>query len=144
MKYHFFDLVLPTLKAFDLGLKLSFYLDNDFWFGLGLRLRLDNWSGLNWNHRAWHWSRCCLYFVLDPLELELEYTYNLNVVKEVKVTDSFLTLPEDDKQCQDEYTWLDCRTNKYLNSLLENCKCLPLNLRLKEQVFHNTYLYKLF
>ena len=69
VKFHtFFYWVLPTLKTFDLGLKLPFYLlwkvsgggwvgglglwyqpkskslDYDFWFGLGLRLRLDSLS----------------------------------------------------------------------------------------------------
>ena len=69
MKFHtFFCWVHPTLKTFDLGLKLPFYLiwkvsgggwvgglglwyqpkskslDFDFWYGLGLRLRLDNFT----------------------------------------------------------------------------------------------------
>ena len=75
-----------------------------------------------------------IYFALDPIELELEYTYNLNVVKEMKVTDSFITLDEDVRQCQDEYTQVECRTKKYLDSIIENCKCLPFDLKLTEQV----------
>ena len=75
-----------------------------------------------------------MYYALDPIELELEYTYNLNVVKEMRVTDSFLSLPKEDIQCQNDATLMDCRTNKYLQYLLEKCKCLPLNLRLANQV----------
>ena len=52
----------------------------------------------------------------------------------MKVTDSFITLDEDVRQCQDEYTQVECRTKKYLDSIIENCKCLPFDLKLTEQV----------
>ena len=42
--------------------------------------------------------------MVDFLKLPLEHEYNLNVVKEIKVTESFLTLDESTKGCQNEET----------------------------------------
>ena len=68
--------------------------------------------------------------------MELEYTYNLNVVKEMKVTDSFLTLSKDVRQCQNDATFAECRTSRYFQALLAECKCLPFNLKLTNQVIY--------
>ena len=58
---------------------------------------------------------------------------SLNVVKEIKVTDSFLTLDEDAKGCQEE-SFNECTTTKYKENIINQCQCLPFQLRLSEEV----------
>ena len=72
--------------------------------------------------------------MLDPLELSLNYSYNLNVLSEVSVTDSFLSLDEDVRNCQERESYVDCITNYYLTNLKKMCGCLPLKLGLEEEV----------
>ena len=71
---------------------------------------------------------------LDPIHLELENRYNLNVLKEITVSNSFLSMEKDVKKCQDVETFNDCVTTKFIRDLKSKCKCLPLNLRLNMKV----------
>ena len=75
---------------------------------------------------------------LEPLHLELENEYNLNVVKEISATELFLSdslfMDKDVRKCQDDETIDECVTGKYINDLKDKCKCLPLNLRINEEV----------
>ena len=57
-----------------------------------------------------------------------EGEYNMNVLKEIKVTYSFLGLDEDTKGCQNEETLHNCTTRLYIDSILKECGCLPLNI----------------
>ena len=66
---------------------------------------------------------------LDPLILHGEGSYNLNVVKDIKVTDSFMSLSQRAKQCQNKEAYLDCKTEEYLHALVDTCKCLPFGLK---------------
>ena len=59
--------------------------------------------------------------------------YSLNVIKEISVTDSFLSLGENIKGCQ-EKSYDDCTTKKYTDTLTDKCQCLPFQLRLNEEV----------
>ena len=52
--------------------------------------------------------------MVDFLKLPLEHEYNLNVVKEIKVTESFLTLDESTKGCQNKETLKVKNTQKIL------------------------------
>ena len=63
-----------------------------------------------------------------------EGEYNINNMKELKVTDSFLGLDKDDRKCQNEETLQNCTTKQYLNTMLGECGCLPLNMKLSHQV----------
>ena len=63
-----------------------------------------------------------------------ENEYNLNVVKEISATESFLSMNRDVSKCQDDETWDECVTRKYINDLKDKCKCLPLSLRLLDKV----------
>ena len=67
--------------------------------------------------------------VLEPLRLFGEGQYNLNVVKEMKVTDSFLTLDPRVRQCQNTFDYEECTTKKYHDALMEQCQCLPFNIK---------------
>ena len=62
-------------------------------------------------------------FLIDSLKLQLGYEYNLNDVKEIQVTDSFLSLDESKRKCQNK------ETNKVKISLL--------SLRLTSWFFRN-------
>ena len=45
------------------------------------------------------------------------------------VTESFMGLSLTVKQCQNKVAYLDCKTEAYLNALINNCKCLPFDLK---------------
>ena len=59
--------------------------------------------------------------------------YNLNVVKEITTTDSFLSLDESIRQCQEE-SYDECTTKKYIKALKNKCQCLPFHIRVTEEV----------
>ena len=63
-----------------------------------------------------------------------ENEYNLNVVKEISATDSFLSMDRDVSKCQDDETFDECATKKHINHLKDKCKCLPLSLSLMDEV----------
>lgn len=71
--------------------------------------------------------------ILEPLELSLEKKYYLNVIKEITVTDSFLSMNKDIKGCQEE-SFNDCTTRIYKNTLMNECQCLPFQLGLLKEV----------
>ena len=74
------------------------------------------------------------YFYTEPLKLSFDYSYNLNAMKEIKAKDSFLTLDRKIIECEDYETYDDCTTKNYMNKLKKNCKCLPFQLRLTNEV----------
>ena len=65
---------------------------------------------------------------LDPVILSGEGEFDLNILKEVEVTNSFMGLPLDDRKCQNEENFLDCSTRNHLENVLENCGCLPMSI----------------
>ena len=65
-------------------------------------------------------------------KLKLENSYNLNVIKEIRVTDSFLSMDKDIKGCQKE-SYDDCTRRKYLKTLINRCQCLPFHLNFIDQ-----------
>ena len=70
----------------------------------------------------------------DPIHLELENRYNLNVLKEITASNSFLSIEKDVRKCQDVETFNECVTTKFIHDLKSKCKCLPLDLRLNMKV----------
>ena len=66
--------------------------------------------------------------------LSVEGSFNLNILKEIKVTESFNKLDEDIKKCQNVETYNECTTRNYIYQLKRKCGCLPLALRLSDQV----------
>ena len=65
-----------------------------------------------------------------------EGEYNLDALKEIKVTDSYLGLDQDVRGCQNEESLNNCKTKHYLERILEKCDCLPFNIRLSEKVWN--------
>ena len=47
----------------------------------------------------------------------------------MKVTESFMGLSLSVRQCQNKVAYLDCKTEAYLNALMDNCKCWPFDLK---------------
>ena len=74
------------------------------------------------------------FLILAVLPLQLEKEYNLKVVKVIEVTEEFLNLDESVRECQNIESEEECLTRNYIDSFLDQCKCLPLKLRLNEEV----------
>ena len=65
----------------------------------------------------------------------MENEYNLNVIKEITATSSFLSMERNVRKCRDDETFDECATSKFIDDLIKKCNCLPLNLRITEKVF---------
>ena len=63
-----------------------------------------------------------------------EGQYNLNVLKEITVTNDFLGLDQDDRKCQNEEPLTNCTTRQYLDTLQGECGCSPVNIGLLQKV----------
>ena len=59
-----------------------------------------------------------------------EGEYNLDDLIDIQVSDSYLGLDQDVIKCQNEGSLHDCSTRHYIDTVLRQCGCLPLNLRL--------------
>ena len=66
--------------------------------------------------------------ILVPVELVGDYMFNLNVLKEVNVTEDFLELNEEHRGCS-KTEKMDCITEGFKENILEKCRCLPFKLR---------------
>ena len=73
--------------------------------------------------------------IAEPVKLTGEGNYNLNVLKEIDVTDSHLGLDQDIRGCQNEEPQDHCRTRVHRDTLLKQCGCLPFNMRLSDNVW---------
>ena len=73
-------------------------------------------------------------FFLDEVSLSGEGSYNLNILKEIKVTESFNGLDEEIKKCQNVETYNECTTRNYIYQFKRKCGCLPLAIRLSDKV----------
>ena len=71
---------------------------------------------------------------LGPVKLTGEGEYNLNIIKEEEVTLSFLGLDQDVRGCQNDEHYDECTTRHYIETMREQCGCLPLSLRISYQV----------
>ena len=70
----------------------------------------------------------------EPVTLIGEGQYNLNNLIEIEVSDSYLGLDEDVRDCQDKEPFYNCTTRHYIETLLNECACLPYNIRLLNKV----------
>ena len=68
-----------------------------------------------------------LLIFVEPLKLSLEKKYFLNVIKEITITDSFMSMDKDVRGCQKE-SYDKCTTTKYINALMNECQCLPFQI----------------
>ena len=70
----------------------------------------------------------------EPVKISGEGEYNLDALKEIEVTTSYLGLDEDVRGCQNVEPFDNCTTRHYIDSLLDHCGCLPLHIRLSDEV----------
>ena len=72
--------------------------------------------------------------IVEAVKLIGEGEYNLNALKEIRVTESYLGLDQDVRQCQDDEPLINCTTRQYLDTLKGECGCLPISIRLLQKV----------
>ena len=77
---------------------------------------------------------------LESVSLIGEGEYNLNSLKEIEATDSYLGLDQDVTKCQNNEPFHNCTTKKYHDVVLAECKCLPFHLRSSLKVLHHLKL----
>ena len=75
-----------------------------------------------------------LHSTLEPVQFIGDGQYNLNALKEIVVTDSYLGLPQDTIRCQSNEPLDNCTTRQYRDSILGMCGCLPAVLRTENKV----------
>ena len=63
-----------------------------------------------------------------------EGEYNLNVLKEINVTDSYLGLGQDVKECQNDEPYYNCTTRFHMNTFHDKCGCLPPTMSIFKEV----------
>ena len=71
---------------------------------------------------------------LDPVRFFGESEYNLNNLKEISVTDSFMGLDRPTRNCQNMETYNDCITRYYIDNMKQKCGCLPLSHIMSDKV----------
>ena len=69
----------------------------------------------------------CTYFS-EPVKLVGEGEYNINVIKEIKVTESCHGLGRHVTECQNEEDIEDCTTRQYIDSYIKQCGCIPISI----------------
>ena len=69
-----------------------------------------------------------------------EGQYNIDAIKEIEVTDSFLGLDQNIRACQNNEPIYNCKTRHYLDTILEKCGCLPLSIRISDKVTFLVFL----
>ena len=60
--------------------------------------------------------------------------FNLDGLTEIKATSSYWGLEQDVRKCQNKETFYNCTTRHYIKTLIEECECLPFNIRLSRKV----------
>ena len=54
------------------------------------------------------------------------------MIKEIDVTDSFLSMDKEIRGCQKE-NYNDCITSKFKDILSTKCKCLPFKMKISDE-----------
>ena len=71
---------------------------------------------------------------VETVEFVGEGEYNLDVLKEIRVTDSYLGLDQEDRGCQNDEPLQNCTTRQYHDTVLEECGCLPFYMKNSDEV----------
>ena len=56
-----------------------------------------------------------------------EGQYSFNNLKEIYVTDSFMELDQNIRNCQRFDTYEECKTKLHIENLRNHCRCLPIS-----------------
>ena len=74
-----------------------------------------------------------LYFE-EPVILIGEGKYNINHLKEIKVTEDYLGLDQNVRKCQHNKPLQDCTTKHYFDTIMGKCGCIPLSVKLSNKL----------
>ena len=69
----------------------------------------------------------------EPVKMSGEGEYNLDALKEIEVTTSYLGLDQEVRGCQNVEPFDNCTTRHYIENLLDHCGCLPFHIRLSDE-----------
>ena len=69
-----------------------------------------------------------MFVLVEPLKLYGEGQYNLDGIKQIVVTESYLGLDEDVRRCQNVEVFETCTTESYRETFINKCNCLPFNI----------------
>ena len=67
---------------------------------------------------------------LEQVILHGEGEFNLDAIKEIKVTQSFLGLEQHVRGCQNKEPFYNCTTRHYNDQFVNQCQCLPFNINM--------------
>ena len=68
-----------------------------------------------------------------------EGQYNINSLKEIRATNSFLTLDDDIRGCRiSGESHDDCTTRLYIDNMRQKCGCLPFSIATQDEA-HTLY-----
>ena len=68
------------------------------------------------------------FHIIEPVELQGEGRYNVNDMKEIIVTDSYLELDQNVRACQNEESLHSCSTRLHTGAFLAQCGCVPFRM----------------
>ena len=75
-------------------------------------------------------GRVRLYVLSEPVKLIGEGQYNFDTLKDLRVTESYLEMARDIRECQNDEPFFNCTTRQYVDAIMERCECLPhINLK---------------
>ena len=67
--------------------------------------------------------------IKEPLLLFGEGNYALTAIKEIDMTEAFMNLDEETRNCQNVETYQECQAKEYIKMGLEKCNCTPYVMR---------------
>ena len=70
------------------------------------------------------------FIFVDSSEFIGDGEYHLDAMKKIETTESYLGLDQDVRGCQNEEPFDNCTTRLYIDTLMEQCGCLPFSIRL--------------
>ena len=65
---------------------------------------------------------------LDNFVDSRDGSYMMTSIKKIEATEGFMALPNHDKGCREE-SYHTCRNRKFFEDLIEQCGCVPWNLK---------------
>ena len=69
------------------------------------------------------------YIYLAPARFIGDGSYAISDVKQIEVTEDFLGLDDSIKKCQNTEPFEKCTTRHYLDTVREECKCIPYAMK---------------
>ena len=76
----------------------------------------------------------------DSVTLSGNGQFNLNILKEISGTDSFLGLDQNVRGCQNDEPYDNCTTRHYIKAMRDKCGCLPFPVTIPGNEVHRLLL----